>query len=116
MDNKSNIWVKVYINIIGNTQGYKIRLKELETWNKPLVNINDVNDWKKMTRIAGKYIYSILKRLKHHYSDWITVAAWNTGLHNLQTVCGRFPDEKCVRKNFPQAAGLADLTNQWYYS
>ena len=79
-----------------------------------LIKNNDVNDWKKMTRIAGKYIYSIQKRLKHHYSDWITVASWNTGLHNLQKVCGRFPDEKCVRKNFSQATSLADLTNQWY--
>lgn len=79
-----------------------------------LIKKHDVNDWKKMTRIAGKYIYSIQRRLEHHYSDWITVAAWNTGLHNLQKVCGSFPNEKCVRKNFSQAAELADITNQWY--
>ncbi len=78
-----------------------------------LIKNNDVTDWKNMTKIAGGYISSIQKRIPKS-SDWLVVASWNTGLHNLQKRCGKNPTEVCVRNKYPQAAELADKTSQWH--
>lgn len=77
-----------------------------------LIGNRDPLDWREMTRVAGHYITSIQRRLPPK-SEWLTVAAWNTGLHNMQRVCSKVPTEDCVRKQFPQAAALADTVTDW---
>lgn len=78
-----------------------------------LIGKRDPTDWREMTRVAGKYITSIQKRLPTPTSHWLVVAAWNTGLHNMQKGCGKVPTEACVRRLYPQAAALADTTSAW---
>ena len=77
-----------------------------------LIGQRDPMDWREMTRVAGAYIASIERRLPPE-SEWLTVAAWNTGLHNMQQVCGKVPSEECVRNSLPQTAALADLVTDW---
>lgn len=78
-----------------------------------LIGKRDPLDWMEMTRVAGNYIASIQRRLPSPTPHWIVVAAWNTGLHNLQKECGKVPTEDCVHKSFPQAAALADTVTTW---
>lgn len=78
-----------------------------------LIGNRDPLDWMEMTRVAGHYITSIQRRLPSPTPHWIVIAAWNTGLHNLQKECGQVPTESCVRKRFPQAAALADTVTDW---
>lgn len=78
-----------------------------------LIGNRDPLDWMEMTRVAGNYITSIQRRLPSPTPHWIVVAAWNTGLHNLQKECSKVPTESCVRKSFPQAAALADTVTKW---
>ena len=80
-----------------------------------LIGKRDPMDWREMTRVAGAYIASIERRLPPE-SEWLTVAAWNTGFHNMQKVCGVTPKTDCVRKSFPQAAALADTVEDWYHA
>lgn len=79
-----------------------------------LIGRSDPADWREMTRIAGHYIASIERRTGG--DKWVTVAAWNTGFHNMQKACGKTPLEECVRKSFPQAAALADMVEDWYHA
>lgn len=41
MKNKISIWTQAYRTSIGNLNGYKQRLKELRSWDKPLIKKED---------------------------------------------------------------------------